>query len=105
VPVTHKLKRQFPRDRLERDLRQDFPETPVTRGWTGNVKVRARFDIVVVFRITRTKAHIHATHPLLYALGFGGGSFGYGEDEKRSFENKFARWFSDRYPDHLLVPP
>jgi len=101
MPITHKLKRQLLRETLERDLRHDFPDVPVTRGLTGAVKAGVRFDIVVRFRIKSTQAHIYATHPILYALFLGGGRFGYAEDEKRAFEKKYSRWFSERYKDHL----
>lgn len=102
MPITHKLKRQLHRETLESDLRQDFPSVPVTRGLTGVVQAGARFDIVVRFRITSGKARIWATHPLLYALFFGGGRFGYAEDEKRAFENRYSRWFSERYKDYIV---
>jgi hypothetical protein len=103
MPITHKLKRQLHRDILERDLRQDFPDIPVTRGLTGTIKARARFDIVVGFQLSSTRARIFATHPLLYALVFRGGRFGYAEDEKGAFEHKYARWFTERYEDYLVA--
>jgi hypothetical protein len=102
MPITHKLKHQLPPDILVRDIRQDFPDVPVTRGLTGIIKARARFDIIVGFRITSSQAHIYGTRPLLYALVIGTGIFGYGEDEKRAFENKYARWFSERYKDYIV---
>jgi hypothetical protein len=89
-------------DVVEDNFRHDLPNVPVSRGLTGSIKARYRFDILVIFKLTQRHAHIYATHPLLYALMFGGDRYGYASDEKRHFEKVFAQWFEIRYRKHIL---
>ena len=101
MPVIFELKRALMRETLESDLRQDWHNIRITRGLTGSVRARVRFDIAVVFEINSARVRIYATHPVLYALFFAGGRFGYAEDEKRHFEREFSQWFSDRYEEYI----
>ena len=71
----------------------------VWKGWFDSLKIQHRFETLVCVKVRGGKGKIFATYPRLYALFVGGGSYGYGEDEKRHTEYIYANWFKAKYPD------
>lgn len=99
MPITIPLAKRMDSERVEKDLRKDFPQVMVWKGWFDSIKIKHRFDSLVYIKVRTGKVKIFATYPLWYALFHGGGSWGFGEDEKRHTEHVYVNWFKARYPD------
>jgi len=84
-------------------LRDDFPELRPRRNVFGNVVLKVRFDITVIFCLRRASVRIYTTHPLWYAFFVPRGGMGFADDEKRHYLGIYAKWFTLRYRDSIAA--